>query len=37
MHTALGEEGFAAAWAEGRAMSLDQAISLALADTPATA
>jgi hypothetical protein len=36
MRTALGEEGFATAWAEGRAMSLDQAISLALADTPAT-
>jgi non-specific serine/threonine protein kinase len=36
MRAALGDEGFATAWAEGRAMSLDQAISLALADTPAT-
>jgi predicted ATPase len=29
---ALGEEAFAAAWAEGRSMSLDQAIADALAD-----
>src|SRR5207249_192597 len=29
---ALGEAVFAAAWAEGRAMSLDQAIELALGD-----
>jgi hypothetical protein len=36
MCAAVGEEGFAAAWAEGRALSLDQAISLAIADTPAT-
>jgi predicted ATPase/class 3 adenylate cyclase len=35
MREALGEEAFAAAWAEGRAMSPDQAISLALADASA--
>jgi non-specific serine/threonine protein kinase len=29
---ALGEDGFAAAWAEGRAMSLDQAVGYALGD-----
>jgi DNA-binding CsgD family transcriptional regulator len=33
--TALGEEAFAAAWAEGRALTLEQAISLATA-VPAT-
>jgi hypothetical protein len=32
VRAALGEEAFAAAWAEGRAMSLEQAITLALAD-----
>jgi non-specific serine/threonine protein kinase len=32
----LGEEAFAAAWTEGRAMSLDEVISLALSDTSAT-
>jgi predicted ATPase/DNA-binding SARP family transcriptional activator len=31
---ALGEEGFAAAWAEGRAMSLDQALEYALEGSP---
>jgi predicted ATPase/class 3 adenylate cyclase len=31
MRTALGEEAFTAAWAEGRAMTLDQAICAALA------
>ena len=30
--TALGEEAFARAWAEGQAMSLDQAVEYALAD-----
>jgi hypothetical protein len=30
---ALGEAAFAAAWAEGRALSLDQAYELALADS----
>jgi hypothetical protein len=29
--TELGEEALAAAWAEGRAMSLEQAVGLALA------
>jgi hypothetical protein len=31
---ALGEEAFAAAWAEGRAMSLEQAIAFALEELP---
>jgi hypothetical protein len=30
-HSALGEEAFAAAWAEGRAMSLEAAVAYALA------
>jgi hypothetical protein len=34
--TALGEEAFAAAWAEGRAMSLEQAIHCALEETSRT-
>jgi hypothetical protein len=33
---ALGEAGFAAAWAEGRAMSLDEAIGCALAGSDAS-
>jgi predicted ATPase/DNA-binding SARP family transcriptional activator len=33
VRAALGEEAFAAAWAAGRAMSLEQAIALALDDT----
>jgi hypothetical protein len=37
MHAALGEEAFAAAWAEGRALSLDEAIALALKVDPAEA
>jgi non-specific serine/threonine protein kinase len=32
LHAALGEEGFAAAWAEGSAMAVDQAIEYALAE-----
>jgi tetratricopeptide (TPR) repeat protein len=36
MQAALGEKGFAAAWAEGRALSLDQAVNLALADRRTT-
>jgi tetratricopeptide (TPR) repeat protein len=36
MRAALGEEAFATAWAEGRALSLDRALSLAIADIPAT-
>src|SRR5436853_427788 len=32
---ALGEEAFAAAWAEGRAMTLEQAIAFALQETGA--
>jgi hypothetical protein len=31
MRAALGEEALATAWAEGRALTLDQAMSLALA------
>jgi hypothetical protein len=31
---ALGEEAFAAAWAEGRAMSLDEAVRVALEHKP---
>jgi len=31
---ALGEEAFAAAWAEGRAMTLEQAIAYALEEEP---
>jgi hypothetical protein len=30
----LGEASFAAAWAEGRAMTLEQTIEYALADRP---
>jgi hypothetical protein len=30
--TALGQEAFAAAWAEGRTMSLDQAVAFALTE-----
>jgi non-specific serine/threonine protein kinase len=33
MHTALGEQPFAAAWAEGRALSQDEAVALALETT----
>jgi hypothetical protein len=33
---ALGEEPFAAAWAAGRALSLDEAIAQALAALPVT-
>jgi predicted ATPase/transcriptional regulator with XRE-family HTH domain/Tfp pilus assembly protein PilF len=36
MRDTLGEGAFAVAWDEGRALSLDQAISLALSNTPAT-
>jgi len=32
VRTQLGEEAFAPAWAEGRAMTLDQAIAYALED-----
>jgi hypothetical protein len=32
-HAALGEEGFAAAWAQGRVMSLHQATAYALEET----
>jgi tetratricopeptide (TPR) repeat protein len=35
MRAALGEEAFAAAWAKGRALSLDEAVALALEDTDA--
>jgi hypothetical protein len=31
VRAALGERGFAAAWAQGRALPLDEAMSLALA------
>lgn len=31
LRSTLGEEGYAAAWAEGRAMTLDEAVALALA------
>jgi tetratricopeptide (TPR) repeat protein len=36
MRATLREDAFAAAWAEGRALSLDQAINLVLSDTAAT-
>jgi hypothetical protein len=36
MRATLGEDAVAAAWAEGHALSLDQAISLMLSDTAAT-
>ena len=32
--TALGEEAFARAWAEGQAMTLEQAVEYALGDEP---
>ena len=32
LRSALGEEAFAAAWAEGRALSMESAIALALAE-----
>ena len=32
VRSALGEEAFAAAWAEGRAMSLEAAVAFALAE-----
>jgi hypothetical protein len=32
VRTALGEEAFAAAWAEGRALTLEHAVAFALAD-----
>jgi hypothetical protein len=35
MRAALGEEAFAAAWAEGRALSLEDAVALALEDSDA--
>jgi hypothetical protein len=35
VRAALGEEAFAAAWAEGRALPLEEAIALALEDTGA--
>ncbi len=34
---ALGEVGWAEAWADGQAMTLDQAVEYALQDTEATA
>jgi hypothetical protein len=34
VRAALGEEAFAAAWAEGRAVTLDQAVADALAAFP---
>jgi hypothetical protein len=36
MRAALGEEAFAATWAEGHSLPLDEAISLALEGTPAS-
>jgi hypothetical protein len=36
LHAALGEDAFAAAWAEGRALPLDEAIALALELASAT-
>jgi hypothetical protein len=38
VRTTLGEDAFASAWAEGRALSLDAAVALALeqTETPAT-
>jgi hypothetical protein len=36
LRAALGEEPFAAAWAAGRALSLDEAIAQALAALPVT-
>jgi non-specific serine/threonine protein kinase len=35
IHSALDEDAFAAAWAEGRALALDQAVALALEDSDA--
>jgi hypothetical protein len=35
MRAALDEAAFAAAWAEGRALPVDEAIALALVDTDA--
>jgi len=34
VHTCLGEPRFVAAWAEGRALTLEQAIAYALEDAP---
>jgi hypothetical protein len=34
---ALGEAGYAAAWAAGRAMTLEEAVAYALEDAPAAA
>jgi hypothetical protein len=35
-HAQLGKTAFATAWTEGQAMTLEQAVALALADRPET-